>query len=234
MADQLSDTTLVTTNNPGEFIITAKDFTPAGKSEEFKVAIPQDPIWAKRMLTAVLLKRTTWKNFDMPSIITATLYAEALGLDILQGDVYSAEGGRFSTTAGAKIKHGMASGRIVGYKVEFLNEDEGAVEDFQWKTERDSGTDRFPNYHCRVTVWVKDFKEPIVYETTLREWYQGRNPNWRQRPKYMLRRNALGKAFEEVAPMGVEADEAPPIEVFAPPVKAAAASALAPELSKEE
>ena len=51
-----------------------------------------------------------------------------------------------------------------------------------------------------------------VYETTLSEWFHGPNPNWINRPQYMLRRNALSKALEEVAPMGIEADEAPPRE----------------------
>jgi hypothetical protein len=120
-----------------------------------------------------------------------------------------AEEGRLSTTAGAKIRHAMASGKIEGYSVQITEGEEITIKyTFRQQQQEWKG----PNYRVRVTVKVRGFTEPVVYETTLREWFTGRNPNWRERPLYMLRKNALSKAMEEVAPLGVEADEAPPIE----------------------
>src|SRR5207245_5307778 len=68
-----------------------------------------------------------------------------------------------------------------------------------------------PNLKATVTVQVRDMDKPVTYQTTLVEWFTGRNPNWRTRPAYMLRKNALSKVMEEVAPLGTEADEAPPL-----------------------
>jgi hypothetical protein len=197
----------------GEYTLNIKDFNADGTTERLAVPLPKDEKWGNVLLRAALLKRTTWRNNDLPSIIHAVVYADQLGLDIMAGDVYQAEGQRLSTTAGAKIKHGMATGRIVGYTVEITD---GPVLEFPWKTKNESGVEKFPNYQIKVTVQVRDWEKPVVYEATLKEWFVGANPNWRTRPKYMLRLNSLGKAFQEVAPMGVEADEAPPMaESFA-------------------
>lgn len=193
----------------GRYTIRIREMDAAGHASDFMVAVPMDETWQKRMLLAAILKRTTWKNFEMPVIFHAILYAENMGLDIAAGDVYQASEGRLSTTAGAKIRHGMSTGRIQGYTVDITD---GPVTKFPYQTKGTNQVFESPNYHAKVTVTVKDWAAPMVYETDLSEWFEGRNPNWRQRTKYMLRRNALGKAFEEVAPMGVEGDEAPPME----------------------
>jgi hypothetical protein len=192
----------------GRYTITIREVDAAGKWSDFGVSIPMNEEWQKRMLLAAILKRTTWKQFEMPTIFHAIIYAERMGLDIAAGDVYQAAEGRLSTTAGAKIRHAMNTGKIIGYTVEITD---GPVQDFKFFTKGQQDTVRLPNYKAKVTVNVAGWSAPMVYETDLSEWFEGRNPNWRQRTKYMLRRNALSKAFEEVAPMGVEADEAPPV-----------------------
>ena len=194
----------------GEYLISITEFDAAGTKNSFRVPVPASITSAEAsvMLRAAVLKRTTWKAFDFPTILHAVIYADRMGLDIMAGDVYSAEGGRLSTTAGAKIRHAMSSGKIVGYTVDITIGDPISIpyklagKDCKWEGD---------NLIAKVTVHVKDWTVPVVYETTLCEWFLGTNPNWRTRPAYMLRRNALSKALEEVAPMGVEADEAPPL-----------------------
>jgi len=192
----------------GRYTIKVRDVDAAGKFSDFGIALPNDPKWQLVMIRAGLLKRTTWKNFDIPTIIHAVMYADQMGLDIMAGDVYQAAEGRLSTTAGAKIRHAMNTGKIVGYTVDIVD---GPVKDFKFTSKGQQDVFKSPDYKATVTVNVAGWAAPMVYETTLSEWFEGRNPNWRQRTKYMLRRNALSKAFEEVAPMGVESDEAPPV-----------------------
>lgn len=195
-----------------DYSLKVTDYNAAGAKEELSVPVPKDERWGSIMLRTAILKRTTWKNFDVPTIMHATVYADQMGLDIMAGDVYMAEEGRISTTAGAKIRHAMASGRIVGYSVDIEEGKEISI-DYQLKGQACKWTG--PDLKATVTVRVKDWAEPVVYKTSLAEWFVGRNPNWRTRPAYMLRRNALSKALEEVAPMGVEPEEAPPVEVLA-------------------
>lgn len=196
----------------GEYQIRINEFDAAGKKSEFAIAVPKNITSgeASLMLRAAVLKSTTWKPFPFPAIIHAVMYADRMGLDIMAGDVYSAEGGRLSTTAGAKIRHAMASGKIAGYAVDIT---EGPAITIRFSTSKGPGEWTGPNLQAKVTIDVAGWTRPVVYETTLEEWFMGANPNWRSRPAYMLRRNALSKALEEVAPMGVEADEAPPLEI---------------------
>lgn len=191
----------------GRYSIKVRDFSASGAADEFSVVLPSEGKWADVMLRAAILKRTTWKNFEIPTIIHAVYYADQMGLDIMAGDVYMAEGQRYSTTAGAKIRHAMSTGKIVGYKVE-MKEMEPITIEYTLRSQAQKWTGK--NLKATVTVKVKDWDEPMMYETTLAEWFVGANPNWRNRPAYMLRRNALSKALEEVAPMGVDESEAPP------------------------
>lgn len=207
MAEQSSTTAIAPID--GEYQIAIRDFDAAGKASGFMVPVPNniDAHGASVMLRSAILKKTTWKAFDFPTILHAVIYADRMGLDIMAGDVYMAEEGRISTTAGAKIRHAMASGKIAGYKVEISD---GPLITIPYQLKGKDELYKGPNLKAKVTVLVKGWDEPMTYETTLAEWFTGRNPNWRNRPAYMLRRNALSKALEEVAPMGVEADEAPP------------------------
>jgi len=192
----------------GRYTIKVRDVDATGKFSDFGISLPNDQKWTMVMIRAGLLKRTTWKQFEIPTIIHAVMYADQMGLDIMAGDVYMAAEGRLSTTAGAKIRHAMGTGKISGYTVEITD---GPVKDFPYQSKGTNQIHKCPDYQAKITVKVAGWDAPMIYETTLSEWFEGRNPNWRQRTKYMLRRNALSKAFEEVAPMGVEADEAPPV-----------------------
>lgn len=203
------NTSAITTTPSGDYAISVREIDAAGKGTTFSMAIP-DNVTAKEAsvkLRTFVLKKTTWKDFDIATILHAVLYADSMGLDIMAGDVYSAAGGRLSTTAGAKIRHAMGTGRIAGYTVEVTNGPTIKI------PMRSLGTYEGPNYKAKVTVRVTGWADPVVYETTLSEWFlpNSNNPNWKDRPQYMLRRNALSKALEEVAPVGVEADEAPPV-----------------------
>lgn len=208
MPEQANSTELVPLN--GEYQIQVSEFDAAGKRSSFAVPVPtnMNSQEASVMLRLAILKRTTWKSYDIPTILHAILYADRMGLDIVAGDVYSVDGGRLATTAAAKIRHAMASGKIAGYNVEIT---EGPEITIKWQSSKGPGEWTGPNLKATVTVYVKDWEKPMTYTTTLEEWFMGGNPNWKSRPAYMLRRNALSKALEEVSPMGVEPDEAPPL-----------------------
>lgn len=194
----------------GEYQIEIVEFDSAGKKNALKVPVPRSltSTEASVMLRSAILYRTTWKGRDVPTIIHAVMYADRMGLDIMAGDVYMAEEGRLSTTAGAKIRHAMSTGRIEGYNVEIT---EGKPIKIKYTLKQEEKVYEGPELIAKVTVQVVGWKAPLIYEAKLSEWFTGRNPNWRTRPAYMLRKNALSKALEEVAPMGVEADEAPPL-----------------------
>src|SRR5271167_3916126 len=152
MAEQEGTTALVPANPiDGEYCIEVKEFDAAGHSTKFSVPVPTslDANSASLMLRAAVLKRTTWKNFDFPTILHATIYSDRMGLDIMAGDVYMAEEGRLSTTAGAKIRHAMASGRIVGYTVEITNGDDIEI---PWETAKNKGAYKGPNLKAKITV----------------------------------------------------------------------------------
>ena len=195
------------TANGAVYAIQIKEFDAGGASSTLSVPLPQDDKWGSVLLRAALLKKGgSWKTYDIPTIIHAVVYADNLGLDIMAGDVYCAQEGRLSTTAGAKIKHAMQSGRIKSYEVQI---EEGPVISIDYTLKNAPAKWTGPQLTATVTVTVKDMDKPVVYKTTLSEWFMGGNPNWRSRPAYMLRKNALSKVMEEVAPLGTEGDEAP-------------------------
>lgn len=217
MAQELSESAIVPSapSGPGEIVqgdmgrysIQVTDYSASGKAENFAVTIPADAKWGHVMLRAAILKRTTWKQFDIPTILHGVIYSDNLGLDIMAGDVYMAEEGRYSTTTGAKIKHAMSSGKVVGITVDTI---EGPEIEIPWETRANKGVFKGPDLTTKVTIHVKDWTQPYVYTARLKEWFVGRNPNWRTRTRYMLEENAKGKACNTIAPMGVDPDEAPP------------------------
>lgn len=210
MAQLEENTAIVPVRASGpSYTLAITEFDAGGKASTLSVPLPQDEKWGSVMLRAALLKKGgNWKGYDIPTIIHAVVYADNLGLDIMAGDVYCAEEGRLSTTAGAKIKHAMQSGRVTGYSVD-IQPGKPIEIPYTLKNQQEKYTGT--NLEATVTVKVRDLDEPVVYKTTLAEWFTGRNPNWRTRPAYMLRKNALSKVLEEVCPMGTEADEAPPL-----------------------
>lgn len=229
MAEQMGTTAIVPVD--GEYLIEIREFDMAGKPSALRVPVPNSLTSqeASVMLRAAILKRTTWKDRDFPTVLHAVIYADRMGLDIMAGDVYMAEEGRLSTTAGAKIRHAMSTGRVAGYTVVITH---GAPLKLKYTVKQQEQVYEGPELTATVTVNVVGWKEPLVYEAKLSEWFTGRNPNWRTRPGYMLRKNALSKALEEIAPMGVEADEAPPVEP-SPNAKKALDAAKATVLESE-
>ncbi len=226
MAEQINKTEIVPAPLSGEYMVELREVQRDGSISKFGVAVPStvNSMEASVMLRAAILKRTTWKDFDFPTVLHAVIYADRMGLDIMAGDVYMANEGRLSTTAGAKIRHAMGTGRIAGYKVT-IEESKDQIS-IPYTVGGKACKFEGPELIATVEVSVTGWKEPVVYKTRLSEWFTGRNPNWTTRPEYMLRRNALSKALEEVAPLGVEADEAPPlVESTLTDAKAAVAAA---------
>lgn len=206
MAELNGSTQIVKSEVAGDgYALSMTEYDASGKPNGISIPVPRDERWGSIMLTAAVLKNTTWAQSPIPQIIHAIMYAEQMGLDIIAGDVYLAEG-RLATTASAKIRHAMASGRIEGYRIDIV---EGPQRTFKYTQKNADKEFTHSDLKAHVEVRVKGWPEPVCYDTTLGEWFQGRNPNWTTRPAYMLRRNALSKALEEVAPMGVESDEAP-------------------------
>lgn len=211
MATPTNDMAIVPKEVPDQYRISVKDFSASGEKSEFMVPVPNQMTaeQASVVLRAAVLKNSTWKAQPFPFVLHAVMYADRMGLDIMAGDVYAGPDGRLSTTSGAKIRHAMNSGRIEGYEVEIESGEQITIP-FKSQAGKDC-TYQGPNLKAKVTVYVKGFQKPVVYEATLKEWYIGTNPNWYNRPAYMLRRNALSKALEEVAPMGISSEEAPAI-----------------------
>lgn len=208
MATEENTSAIVPAATAASYSLSIVEYDAGGAKSTLSVPLPQDEKWGNVMLRAALLKKGgNWKAYDIPTIIHAVVYADNLGLDIMAGDVYCAEEGRLSTTAGAKIKHAMQSGRIASYEVQM---EPGEPITIPYTLKNQQETYKGTNLKATVTVQVKDMDKPVVYTTTLAEWFTGRNPNWRTRPAYMLRKNALSKVMEEVCPLGTEADEAPP------------------------
>lgn len=218
MAEQSNSTALVASPAlEGEYVLSIKEFDAAGKSSALAVPVPSNMTVQNMsvMLMAAILKNTTWKMHTLATILLAIAYADHMGLDILAGDIYIAAEGRLSTTAGAKIRHAMSTGKIKGYTVDITDGTQITI-----KNKQGQEVYKGPNLQAKVSVTVDGWQSPVVYCTTLAEWFVAHNPNWVTRPAYMLRRNALSKALEEVAPMGIEADEAPPeITATLPTVK---------------
>lgn len=209
MPEPTNSTALQTVD--GEYTIVVSELSSSGGRSNFSVPVPHSMTSRESslMLQAAILKKTSWADKPFPMVLHAVMYAERMGLDIFAGDVYSVDGGRLATTAGAKIRHAMSKDRIAGYDVEMIK---GTPEFIviPVKTKEGKVDHRVPNLKAKVTVTVKGWEKPVVYETTIEEWYVGTNPNWKARPAYMLRRNALSKALEEIVPMGAEPEEVPP------------------------
>lgn len=194
------------------------DVGAGGEKQTLDIPLADHTDWQRWSLIAraALLKKTTWKNSTLPEIIYACLYADKLGLDIVAGDVYGVDG-RLNTTAGAKIKYAMKSGRVKGYsyKIEEVTNDGKPVILTLPKGQNEKV--QLPELEITVSVTLTDWAEPFEYRARLSEWYQPRNPNWYSRPRYMLSRNAVGHAMDMVVPTGsAESDEAPPMTVAVP------------------
>lgn len=220
------------------YSISIKDVAPGGQVETYLVPIADSVEWKNwtLMLRAAVLKKgnSVWRDKPIPEILHAIVYAESLGLDIVQGDVYVAEGGRLAVTNDARIKSALGSGRIAGYRYEVseipAEEDKADPKWRDWETKNASGTYEGPNLRSKVTVGVKGWTEQVVYETTLDQWFLGRNANWRTRTPYMFRKSSIAHALNEVCPIGLDEAEVPPLVSEVPDLRAGMQEALKKEV----
>lgn len=202
MAEQQSSTAIVPV--AGEYLIKVKEFDAAGKGNELSVAMPNSVDFRQWsvMQQALMLKKGSWQGSAIPEIVYAIAYANNLGLDILQGDVYSTGSGRIATSNKAKIKLALKTGNIEGIEAVIRETDKPiALKDCSLKNDLE----------CTVTVHVKGWKTPIVRKALLSQWFNARNPNWASRPHHMLELNTVAHAVEYVNPTETGDDEAPPI-----------------------
>jgi hypothetical protein len=215
MADIGNSTALVASKViEGEYMLEASEFDAAGKKTLMKVELPSSVVFAQWSLKqqALMLKKGAWASSPLTEIIFAIAYANSKGLDILAGDVYSTGSGRIATSNKAKIKLALATGNI-----------EGIETDLKTLPEAFASGPGGKDVECTVTIHVKGWKKPIVRKAKLSQWYNARNPNWKDRPEHMLELNTTAHAIEYVNPVATEDDEAPPLSQ--PDVKKALADA---------
>jgi len=205
MAEAQSTNALVPID--GEYMIEVKEFDAAGKSKAITVAAPTSAdfrAWSL-MQQAVMLKKGPWQSRSLQEIIYAIAYANNLGLDIMQGDVYPTGDGRINTSNKAKIKQALATGNIEGIEVAIVDTGKAISLD---------GCSQKTDLECTVTIHVKGWKVPIVRKSQLSRWFNKSNPNWKGRPEHMLELNTVAHAVEYVHPMATESDETPePVKV---------------------
>jgi hypothetical protein len=205
MAEQSNAQAIVpSTVIEGEYMVEVKEFDPAGKVTALSVHIPSSSVFDEwsMMQKVVMLKKGAWRAQPVNEIVFAVAYAKALGLDIMQGDVFPTGNGRIGTSNKAKIKTALATHNIEGIQTEI------AVLPDAFDA---SGCVQKKDLECTVTIHVKGWKVPIVRKARLSRWYKGTNPNWKENPEHMLTLNTVAHACELVAPGGTEGDEAPPI-----------------------
>lgn len=210
MAEQETSTKISTAPStalvPTEGIaLKVKEFSAAGGSNTFQMTLPQEGPWFDRQLKAMCLKAGPMADQNIGNILCAIMYAEEMGLSVILGDLYFVNG-RIATTADAKIRHALSSGLIGGYECKI---DKGANINIHYQLKGQTQTWTGPDLHATVTVHVKGWEKPVVYEADLRDWFNGANAAWREHTAFMFRKNCLSKALSEVAPLGVDADEIP-------------------------
>lgn len=195
------------------YTIQIKRFSASGNNQPLVVHIPEgaspEAIRNNPLLLACVLKDgdPVWSQYEPGFVLVAALKAAGLGLDLLEGDIYPVEG-RLGISDWAKIKYA----RSKGYRatVEFTK---GPSVSWEWSTRQAKGMWTGTDDTCTVTVYTKDDKVVNVYATTLKAWWVGHSKEWRDRTAESLRRKAIARAYQEVCPVGVDPEEAPPIDV---------------------
>lgn len=206
MAEQGNSTALALTS--GEYKIKVNEFDAAGGKQALEVTIPDTSNFGKwsLMQRAVMLKKGSWSKSPVHEIVFAIVYADANGLDILRGDVFSTGEGRIGISNKAKIKLAQASGNIIGIEVVMRDTEEPiSLTGCKLKTDLE----------CTATIHVKGWVKPIIRTARLSSWFNGKNPNWAGRPEHMLELNTVAHACEYVpgAVLATEDDEAPPLDM---------------------
>jgi hypothetical protein len=200
----------------GGYKITIKRFNAAGTAHDLVAWIPEkaspaairdNPV----LLTAVLKDGDpTWQPYEPGFILVAALKAAGLGLDLLEGDIYPVQG-RLGISDWAKIKYARSHGyrAVVAVK-------QGPPVQWEWSTNREKGIWTGTNDEYTAQVYDKNDKLVNTYTTTLKAWFVGSSKEWRDRTAESLRRKALARAYQEVCPIGIDPEEAPPIEIKTP------------------
>ena len=199
--------------DPG-YTITVRRFSSSGDAKPLIVHIPEnaspDAIRNNPLLLAAVLKDgdPVWSNYEPGFVLVAALKAAGLGLDLLEGDIYPVEG-RLGISDWAKIKYARSKGFRAIVKWET-----GEKVSWPWETKREKGIWDGTNDKCVVDVLDRNDKLVNTYETTLKAWFVGHSKEWRERSAESLRRKAIARAYQEVCPVGIDPEEAPPL----PPV----------------
>jgi hypothetical protein len=211
MAEPSSRTSIVPSNlsSPSqpidaEYVITVKEFDAAANKTEISCTLPTSANFADWSVKqqVIMLKKGAWAKSTIPEIMWGIAYANKLGLDIMQGDVYSVGDGRIATSNKAKIKMALATGKIKGFTTEIVDT----------KKPIDlTGCIQKTDLECTVTLEVEGFNKPIIRKALLSRWFTARNPNWVGRPEHMLELNTMAHACEYVHPTETGPDEAPPL-----------------------
>lgn len=195
----------------GGYKITIKRFNPGGQSQDLVAWIPEKAspatIRDNPVLLAAVLKDgdPTWQPYEPGFILVAALKAAGLGLDLLEGDIYPVQG-RLGISDWAKIKYARSHGYRATCEMK-----QGPNVSWDWATSREKGIWRGTNDTAVVTVYDKHDKAVNVYETALKAWFVGSSKEWRDRTAESLRRKALARAYQEVCPVGIDPEEAPPM-----------------------
>lgn len=185
-----------------DMVMTVKELDSLGRATEYIVPIPSSSSfkdWTFYQQIA-MLKAGAFKTTPIPQIIFAIAYAERMGLDIMQGDVYPNGEGRLATSNKAKIKLALKTGRITGYECA-IKDGPLVPDDNPWPLDND--------LICTVTLTVKGFDKPIVKTQRGSEWFMPKNPNWSGRPSHMLELNTFAHACELIHPTDQDPAEGP-------------------------
>jgi hypothetical protein len=197
----------------GGYRITIKRFNASGDNTPLVAWIPEKASPASIRDNPVLLSAVlkdgdpTWQQYEPGFILVAALKAAGLGLDLLEGDIYPVQG-RLGISDWAKIKYA----RSHGYRA-VVEMKQGPAVQWDWGTAREKGIWQGTNDTAVATIYDRNDKLVNTYETTLKAWWVGSSKEWRDRTAESLRRKALARAYQEVCPVGIDPEEAPPIEV---------------------
>jgi hypothetical protein len=197
----------------GELMIDVKEFDAAGRSKQLVAQIPKSGDFAKWtiMQQVVMLKKGQWKASSISDIVWGLAYANALGADVMKGDLFPTGEGRWGTSNKFKIRKALDTGNVVGIETDLKALDQ-AFEIAKAGITKD--------IECTATIHVKGWDHPIVRRAKLSRWYKPANPNWQGNPEHMLELNTVAHACEYVpgAVQATEDDEAPPAQALEPQV----------------
>ncbi len=187
--------------------LTAREFSPTGEAMEIAAEFPTEIDFEKWsvMQQVVMLKKGTWKNASVAEILFGLAYAKKMGLDVMQGDVYSVGDGRIATSNKAKIKMAFATKRIKGFTTDIKELKDNPI--------NLPGCAQKFDLECTVVLDVEGLNKPIIRKAKLSAWYNSKNPNWTGRPDHMLELNTMAHACEYVHPTETGPDELPDQEV---------------------